>query len=133
MVAGVKSARALACLACAAAFVATRAAGAETMADPTRPPARLSAPDGHRDASGRPVLQSIIITPHRRSAIIDGERVDLRGRFGDAEVVQITESDVVLRSPGGTEILKLYPGVDKALRRAGSPRAATPVERRRGY
>lgn len=125
-----KSARTLACLACAAALVPASLLGAETMTDPTRPPLSISAPDGRVETTGRPVLQSIIIAGQRRSAVIDGQRVDLHGRFGDAEVVQITESDVVLRSPGGTEILKLYPGVEKAVRRTEARPAA--AERNRG-
>lgn len=125
------SARRLASLACAAALVSAPAAGAEAMVDPTRPPLGISAPGGRSlETAGRPVLQSIIITGQRRSAVIDGQRVDLRGRFGDAEVVQITESEVVLRSPAGTEILKLYPGVEKTVRRTEARPVA--AERNRG-
>ena len=97
------------------------ARSAEAMSDPTRPPAGVFAPDGGAEAARRPVVQSIIITPHRRSAIIDGERVELRGKYGDAEVIQITETEVVLRSAAGIEALRMYPGVDKAVRRAESP------------
>ena len=126
-----KPARTLARIAFAAALVAAPVLGAEAMVDPTRPPLSVSAPEGGPATGLGPVLQSILITPHRRSAIIDGERVDLRGRFDDAEVVQITETEVVLRSPGGTEILKMYPGVEKAVKRTDA-RPAVAAERNRG-
>ena len=107
----------LAGITCAAAFVVTPGVfGAEIMVDPTRPPAGVST-EGSREPARQPLLQSILITPRRRSVIIDGERVDLGGRFGDAEVVQITETEVVLRSAGGTQVLKMYPEVEKAVKR----------------
>src|SRR5688500_15974232 len=113
MVAGMSPSRTLAGVACAAAVASSAvAAEVEMLADPTRPPPGFSAAASARGerAQGR-VLQSIMITPHRRSAIISGERVDLGGRLGDAEVVQISESEVVLRSRAGMETLKLYPAV----------------------
>ena len=109
----------------AAVLVSPAGSGAETMADPTRPPVSISAPRSP-EAARRPVLQSVLITPLRRSAIIDGERVDLGGRFGGAEVIQITETEVVLRSPGGAEVLKMYPEVEKAVKRPDArPAVAT--------
>lgn len=134
MAASLKRSRKLVRLALALAVVAPPAArSAEAMNDPTRPPVGVFAPDGSSEAARRPVVQSIIITPHRRSAIIDGERVELRGKYGEAEVIQITETEVVLRSAAGIEALKMYPGVDKTVRRAESPRATTAIERRRGH
>ena len=100
----------------AALVVSPAVPGAEMMVDPTRPPFGISA-ERSPEAARRPVLQSILITPHRRSAIIDGVRVDRGGRFGDAEVVQVNETEVVLRSASGTEVLKMYPGVEKAVKR----------------
>jgi MSHA biogenesis protein MshK len=49
-------------------------------------------------------------------AVVDGELVRVGSRLGDAEVVKIDESGVVLRSSGRTETLKLLPDV----RRSGS-------------
>ena len=117
----------LAGLACAGALASSVAAAEIEMADPTRPPAGFSAAAaaGLERPQGR-VLQSIIITPHRRSAIINGERVDLGGRLGDAEVVQIRESEVVLRSGAGTEILKMYPAVEKSAKRTDVRPPAAP-------
>jgi MSHA biogenesis protein MshK len=42
-------------------------------------------------------------------AVVDGEMVRVGSRLGDAEVVKIDESGVVLRSSGRTETLKLLP------------------------
>ena len=110
--------RILAALAfCGTALAPVATAAAEVLADPTRPPAIMSMPAGtSADAPQRPVLQSIIITPHGRAAIIDDERVELHGRFRDAQVAQITETEVVLRSKSGIETLRMYPGVEKTVR-----------------
>ena len=106
------------------------ARSAEALADPTRPPAGIVASDDSPASTRRPAVQSIIITPRGRSAIIDGERVELRGKYGDGEVIQITETEVVLRSAAGVETLRMYPGVDK-VRRAESPRPTVAIERQR--
>jgi MSHA biogenesis protein MshK len=79
-----------------------------------------------------PVLQSVIITRGHRAAIINGQRVELGGQFADARVVRITETEVVLRSPAGAEVLKMYPNVDKAVRPAEAvPRAPKSAGARR--
>jgi len=81
--------------------------------DPTRPPTAVSSElPGEPGASAVPVLHSIKISPTERSAIIGGETVRLGGKFGDARVIKITDSEVVLRSAAGTETLRLYPDVN---------------------
>ena len=110
----------------AVADAAAALQGAE-LPDPTRPPVVAAGESGE---PRRPVVQSIIIRGASRAAIIDGERVELNGKFRDAQVARITESEVVLRSPGGVETLKMYPDVEKTIRRTELPRPAT--ERRRG-
>ena len=115
--------------ACAGAMQAAAAVTApELLPDPTRPPASIASET--TDAPRRPVLQSIIIKGNSRAAIIDGERVELHGKFREARVARITESEVVLRSASGVETLKMYPDVEKTVKRAEAPRAG--VERRRG-
>ena len=49
--------------------------------------------------------------PRFHTAIIGGEMVKLGGKYGDARVIKITESEVVLRSATGTETLRMYPDV----------------------
>jgi MSHA biogenesis protein MshK len=97
-------------------------ATAQALADPTRPPGMLEAEPGAGTTSA-PVLQSVMISPAARTAIIGGETVRLGGRYGEARVVKITESEVVLRSAGGTEILRMYPGVELSLPKASVPAA----------
>lgn len=96
------------------------AAQSAPLADPTRPPgaggesgAEAAAPEGVR-------LQSVLISPTRRVAVIDGRAVALGGRIGDATLETITESAAVLRYADRRETLWLMPGVDKRERRSAA-------------
>ncbi len=101
-----------------AAF-ACDAALAQAMTDPTRPPTEHVVADGGEPAAaGAPVLQSVMITPTLKAAIINGEMVKLGGKFGNAQLVKVSESEVVLKSGDETQVLKMYPGVDKRGRTA---------------
>jgi hypothetical protein len=110
------------------AFAAAPYGGyAQGIVDPTRPPGILAGPENADDAVRGPVLQSIMIKPNARSAIISGQRVELGGKYGDARVTAIGENEVVLRSENGTDVLKLYPDVHMktakgAVRTARKPR-----------
>lgn len=89
---------------------------AENLPDPTRPPPELAAPSsapGGIAMPAGPVLQSVQISPASRSAIISGQRVVQGGAYGDARVVKISESEVVLKSGSDYQTLKLFPGVEK--------------------
>jgi hypothetical protein len=98
---------------------------AQTLSDPTRPPGAGPAAEVDEGQARAPVLQSVIITSKGRAAIINGQRVELGGVYGDARVLKISETEVLLRSAGGTEVLKMYPNVDKRLgRRGAAPDAA---------
>jgi len=85
---------------------------AQAMTDPTRPPTGYAEADVGM-ASGGPVLQSVLITPTLQAAIINGEMVKLGGKFGGAKLVKVSESEVVLKDGGESQVLKLYPGVEK--------------------
>jgi MSHA biogenesis protein MshK len=102
------------------------------MNDPTRPPAVISSGPGETGAASVPLLQSVMISPSERSAIIGGERVKLGGKFGDARVVKITESEVVLRSATGNETLRMYPEVTMNPAAPVSPVSKKPVRKNRG-
>ena len=103
---------------------------AQAMTDPTRPPPGVLQSESAEDTVRKPVLQSIIIGPRSRSAIINGQRVELGGRYGDARVDAITETSVVLRSSGGTEVLRLYPDVSmKTAKRPAEAARRQPRER----
>ena len=90
-------------------------AAAQTLRDPTRPPASIGSPadQSGAKATGGPELQSVLISPTRRVAVIDGQTVTLGEKFGEARVVKIAESEVVLRNGQDLQVLKLFPGVEK--------------------
>lgn len=88
---------------------------AESLRDPTRPPAELGvvAAGGAEMAAKGPVLQSVLISAGRKSAIIGGQVVGLGEKYGEARVIKITESEVVLKTGTITETLRLFPDVEK--------------------
>ena len=107
------------------------AAWAETLPDPTRPPAFLFAPtDGDGPAAestgGGLILQSVLIAPNRRSAIIGGKALSIGDRLGDFTLVRVSEGEVQLRGPEGSRTLKLFPGVTKRVAHGGDAAAASP-------
>lgn len=87
---------------------------AQPLADPTRPPMLIAAPESQSSASAPGQrLQSTLLSSGRRLAVIDGNAVPVGGKVGDAVVVSITDSTVVLRHGEGTETLTLHPSVRK--------------------
>ena len=105
-------------------------AHAQGMNDPMRPPAFIESQESTGSAGG-PVLQTIVIGPDRRYAIIDGEKVTAGSRFREARVVQIAENQVTLRDAGGDTVLKLYPQVQKLIAQP-TPLGPVDVQRERG-
>ena len=94
-----------------AALVILTAAGAAygaPFADPTRPPGAADA--GAALPAAGPRLESVLIAPDRRVAVISGEEVTIGSRFRDGEVVRITEGEVLIRGPAGEESLRLFTG-----------------------
>lgn len=88
---------------------------AQGLADPTRPPqfagTEQSAQAG--TASAGPVLQSILISQRRAEAIVSGRIVRVGDKVGDAKVVRITETEVLLREGKNLQALKLFPNIEK--------------------
>lgn len=85
---------------------------AEELPDPTRPPAELGAPQAQAAAPKESGLQSVYISPTRRAAIIGGQMAKLGEKVGDAKLVEVNESGVVLQGPEGRRALALFPGVE---------------------
>jgi len=116
------------------ALACSLAPAADAMTDPTRPPASVVVAIEAQEATrvAPPVLQSVIIGKSGRSAIIDGERVEIGGTFRDAKVVRIAEDEVVLRQGGVTQVLKMYPDVERKVVRARevAPMGPTPPRSR---
>lgn len=120
---------ALGVLLAAAMLLVPMAALSQELADPTQPPAGLAVqgPAGAPVSAGAPnQLQSVIISPKRKAAIINGVVVELGGKYGDAVLTKVAEDEVVLRSGTSWEVLKLYPTVDKV---RSAPAAATRATR----
>lgn len=111
----------------AASLVAAGAAWAESgMADPTRPPAAAVAPPSASAAAtgaaagaasggagdGEPVLQSVFLPKGwKPAALISGQRMAVGDKLGEARIWRISETEVVLRGPGGERHLYLNPAV----------------------
>jgi len=94
--------------------LAAGTAGAQLVNDPTRPPVGYAAESPEMPAeSGGPTLQSVLISASRRAAIISGVMVKEGDKFGDAVLVKVAENEVVLKSAGASQVLKLHPGVEK--------------------
>jgi len=87
-------------------------ASAQITTDPTRPATGFVAEAPEGAAAGNQ-LQSVMISPTRSAAIINGVTVRLGEKYGDAVLVGVAESEVVLRSGGVQQVLKIHPGVDK--------------------
>ena len=95
-----------------AGAMGSTAAQPQIMTDPTRPPAGIFAEAPDATAPGNQ-LQSVMISPTRRAAIINGVVVELGAKYGDAVLMQVAEDEVVLGSGGSRQVLKLHPGVEK--------------------
>jgi MSHA biogenesis protein MshK len=107
------------------AMAATGLAYAQTLPDPTRPPAGFNLAVGAAaPAQAAPdplVLESVLIHPDTRIAIINGERLRLGQKIRGLRLVRIADSEVVLLEGSERRTLKLYPGVRKKPTGAGEP------------
>lgn len=95
----------------AALLAALASPAAAVLPDPTAPPSAQAA-DG---AAGQALLPLTAIkrVGNRHVALIGGQEIAVGGRYQDARVIRISESEVVLRRGQDTVVLKLYPLVDK--------------------
>jgi MSHA biogenesis protein MshK len=94
-------------------LLAACAAFAQGMTDPTRPPSASTGKPVSRPEAAASRLQSVLISPGRKLAIIDGRSVGLGARVGDATVVAIAPTQVILQTRGTYQTLKLHPGIEK--------------------
>lgn len=87
----------------------------ELLPDPTRPAAATrQAPDGGL------ALQSTLISPSRRVAVINGREVGVGERVGDAVVADIRPYEVVLNKNGRETRLRMLPRLEKETPEDGS-------------
>lgn len=90
------------------------------LSDPTRPAnAILEAEATGSDAPVLPVLQSVLISPKRKVAVISGQTLHVGEKFGAAMLIKINAQEVVLKNGTELQTLKLYPDIQKQM--AGKP------------
>jgi MSHA biogenesis protein MshK len=118
------------CALSAALFLGSvNAAWAQALPDPTRPPQQWldaqAKPAGTPPPSEQeqvqdaaPQLQSLMVGPAGRYAILNGKIVGVGDVFRDYRVVAIAPTGVVLRSQRGSETVKLFPDVEKRAAKA---------------
>lgn len=88
---------------------------AESLPDPTRPmdvvtSSRVGAAPIE---SYGPVLQSTLVSPHRRSAVISGQPVKIGDTFAGSVVVDISSYEVRMSRAGRETSLRLSPKLAK--------------------
>jgi MSHA biogenesis protein MshK len=84
---------------------------AQALRDPTRPPAASAKGVAGKTEQSEWILQSVLISPERRYAIINGEVVALGGSIAGAELVAVAAERVTLRTQEGLRIVHLFPDV----------------------
>jgi hypothetical protein len=75
----------------------------------------LAIPGAVSPVPADPILQSVLINATGKSAIISGQRYKLGDKVGEARLIGIAESEVVLKTPDGTQTLRLFPHVGRRL------------------
>ena len=94
-------------------MTAAVAATAQNLRDPTRPPATSAKGATDKIEPTGWVLQSVLISPERRYAIINGEVVPVGGSIAGAELVAIAAERVTLRTHDGMRTIHLFPDVTR--------------------
>lgn len=102
-----RAAIAVACFSCAAALAAP-------FNDPTRPPVISETPTASGGTAGGPRLESVLIAPDRRVAVINGQQVVVGARIGAGQVVSISETEVVIRAGDRSQTVKLLPDATRS-------------------
>ena len=87
------------------------------LTDPTQPPQEVLDAAAGRVVSqtpppSGPTLQSVLISPHRKVAIIDGEMVRVGQTYKGAVLASVSETEAVLTRGGQRTVLRLFPAAD---------------------
>ncbi|PKO45072.1 MAG: hypothetical protein CVU29_09160 [Betaproteobacteria bacterium HGW-Betaproteobacteria-22] len=95
---------------------------ADTLKDPTQPPAALYNQTGEfpsGELAAEPMLQSIIHGASYHAAIINGQKVLVGQKFNGATLIKLTTREAVLRNPDKSlQTLVLDFAIDKKTRPA---------------
>jgi hypothetical protein len=98
-----------------ALVIVPAAASPQMLNDPTRPPGVEAAVEPAEGATGGGLtLQTVMISPTYKAAIINGVLVKLGEKFGDAELVGVEEDHVVLKSGTAKQVVKFSTTVVKS-------------------
>jgi hypothetical protein len=81
--------------------------------DPTRPPGGSALSDPGGEGGGGLTLQSVMISPAYKAAMINGVMVKVGEKYGDAVLISVAENQVVLKSGGTEQVLRFYSAVEK--------------------
>ena len=72
------------------------------------------------------MLQSVMLGAQYRAAIIDGQKVVLGQKYGDARLIKLSEREALLRNPDGTTQTLSLSVVDKKITTPVAPKTNTP-------
>jgi hypothetical protein len=102
-----------------AALAPPAAQAQQALVDPMRPAdARYAAGTaGLQPATG---LQGVVMSPQRKLALINGAIVAVGGTIRDGRLVDVTESSVLLKTDSQTEVMRMYPHIEKKPARRAS-------------
>lgn len=82
---------------------------AQSLPDPTRPPQSIRpAVTNHGEPTNLPVLQSVLTSPTRSLAIINGKQVVPGEMVGTARLIKINSTSVVLQNGRTLQTLTLF-------------------------
>src|SRR5437879_12946256 len=99
--------------AAACAVLAHPAARAQqALVDPIRP-AEARSDAGAVALQQATSLQGVVVSPRRKLALINGAVVPMGGAIGDGRLVDVTESSALLKKNSQTEVLRMYPRIEK--------------------
>lgn len=89
---------------------------AETLKDPTQPPASFNDNIANEDVPTGPVLQSVMLGSNYQAAIISGQKVLLGKKYEQATLIKLNEHEAVLRYPDkSTVTLMMDYAIEKKL------------------
>lgn len=100
------------------AIVLVNNVNAETLRDPTQIPHHLPVTANQQNgaplANSGPTLQSVMLSADIQAAIIDGQKINLGGKFKGSKLTHLTESSATLRTAHGSNmVLKMQQSMIK--------------------
>lgn len=101
---------------------------AEDLVDPTRPAVASRAEMPAVEILKPAGLQSVIISKQRSAAIIDGQTIELGGKYGDVRLIEVSDTGVVLQGAQGRQVMTLFPGVSMSKKKSKQGRDPHAVE-----